>query len=180
MPKKTKPIDQAKANEALLKSILAELKAAKAKLKKQSHAQKKTTRELHSIKKSLKEAKLCKCCKGKKKKSKQKKSTPKGADTGNGIQVTSLANVISEPRGGVADDLKWISGVGPKLEDTLNGLGIYHFEQIEAWTQSEIDWVDDYLKFSGRIERDNWIEQAKTLAKGGWDEYVKVFGKEPR
>ena len=92
----------------------------------------------------------------------------------------NLANVLNEPRGGMPDDLKWISGVGPKLEETLNGLGVFHFEQIAAWTQREIDWVDDYLKFSGRIERDNWIEQAKALAKGGWDEYVKVFGKEPR
>ncbi len=181
MPKnvKQKPVDQAKANEKLLNSILAELKDTKAKLKKQAHAQKKTVRELHALKKTLKEAKLCKCCKGKKKKSKKKQSV-KNSDIGNEIQLRGLANVMSAPNSGGADDLKWISGVGPKLEQTLNDLGVYHFEQVAAWTQQEIDWVDDYLKFSGRIERDNWIEQAKALAKGGWDEYVKVFGKEPR
>ena len=103
-------------------------------------------------------------------------SLSNGAATDN----VALVNVMSEPVNGQADDLKWISGVGPKLEETLNELGIYHFDQIAAWTKKEIDWVDDYLKFSGRIERDNWIDQAKTLAKGGWDEYVKVFGKEPR
>lgn len=78
------------------------------------------------------------------------------------------------------DDLKLISGVGPKLEGTLNGLGIYKFAQIAKWAKAEIDWVDDYLSFKGRIERDDWIKQAGALAKGGVDEYVRVFGKKPR
>ena len=78
------------------------------------------------------------------------------------------------------DDLKLISGVGPKLEGVLHGLGIYKFEQIAKWKKAERDWVDGYLKFKGRIERDDWVKQAKALAKGGRDEYVRVFGKEPR
>ena len=78
------------------------------------------------------------------------------------------------------DDLKLISGVGPKLEKTLNGLGIYKFEQVAKWNKTERDWVDGYLNFKGRIERDDWVRQAKALAKGGRDEYVRVFGKEPR
>ncbi|MEM1284192.1 MAG: NADH:quinone oxidoreductase [Pseudomonadota bacterium] len=69
------------------------------------------------------------------------------------------------PRGGKADDLKKISGVGPKLETVLNDLGIYHFDQIAAWKAAEIAWVDDYLRFKGRIKRDGWINQAKTLTK---------------
>ena len=89
-----------------------------------------------------------------------------------------------KPRGVKApkqpDDLKLISGVGPKLEGTLNELGIYKFAQIAKWTKAEIDWVDDYLSFKGRIERDDWIKQAAALAKGGVDEYVRVFGKKPR
>lgn len=63
------------------------------------------------------------------------------------------------------DDLKLISGVGPKLEKVLNGLGIWTFGQIAAWSQNEIAWVDDYLQFKGRIERDDWIAQAAKLAK---------------
>ncbi len=59
------------------------------------------------------------------------------------------------------DDLKQISGVGPALEEKLNGFGIYTFEQIANWTQSNIDTFDDLLSFKGRIERDNWITQAK-------------------
>jgi NADH-quinone oxidoreductase subunit E len=78
------------------------------------------------------------------------------------------------------DDLKMISGVGPKIEATLNGLGVYKFEQIAKWKKAEREWVDSYLKFSGRIERDDWVKQAKALAKGGEAEYIKVFGKKPR
>jgi len=81
---------------------------------------------------------------------------------------------------GKADDLKLISGVGPKLEGTLNKLGFWHFAQIAKWTKKDIAIVDDELTFKGRIERDDWVKQAKALAKGGEAEYIKVFGKKPR
>ncbi|MDX1716008.1 MAG: NADH-quinone oxidoreductase subunit NuoE [Anderseniella sp.] len=81
---------------------------------------------------------------------------------------------------GKADDLKLISGVGPKLEGTLNKLGFWHFSQIAKWTKKDIAVVDDELSFKGRIERDDWVKQAKALAKGGEAEYIKVFGKKPR
>lgn len=63
------------------------------------------------------------------------------------------------------DDLKEISGVGPKIEGILNELGIYKFGQIADWKKAERDWVDGYLNFKGRIERDAWVKQAKKLAK---------------
>ncbi len=72
---------------------------------------------------------------------------------------------LSKPDG-KADDLKLISGVGPKLEKTLNGLGFWHFAQIAKWTQKDIAIVDDELSFKGRIERDDWVKQAKVLVKG--------------
>ncbi|MGI9570688.1 MAG: NAD(P)H-dependent oxidoreductase subunit E, partial [Desulfobulbia bacterium] len=78
------------------------------------------------------------------------------------------------------DDLKLISGVGPKLEKVLHELGIFTYGQIASWKKTERNWVDNYLKFKGRIDRDDWIKQAKALAKGGRDEYVRVFGREPR
>jgi len=78
------------------------------------------------------------------------------------------------------DDLKMISGVGPKIEGILHGLGVYKFEQVAKWKKAERDWVDDHLKFKGRIDRDDWVKQAKALAKGGAEEYIKVFGKKPR
>eukprot|EP00752_Nemacystus_decipiens_P019630 g17686.t1 len=67
---------------------------------------------------------------------------------------------------GAADDLKKISGVGPVLEKKLNGLGITTFAQVAAFTPEDIAKVDEALSFKGRIERDNWLEQAAALAKG--------------
>jgi peptide/nickel transport system ATP-binding protein len=71
---------------------------------------------------------------------------------------------LTKPQG-KADDLKLISGVGPKLEGTLNKLGFWHFEQIARWTKKDIAIVDDELSFKGRIERDEWVKQAKALAR---------------
>ena len=65
-----------------------------------------------------------------------------------------------------ADDLKKISGVGPKLEEKMNALGIYTFAQVAEWGPSEVQRVDDHLSFKGRIERDDWIGQATELMKG--------------
>ena len=86
---------------------------------------------------------------------------------------------LARPQG-KADDLKLISGVGPKLEATLNKLGFWHFSQLAKWNKKDIAIVDDELSFKGRIERDDWVKQAKALAKGGEAEYIKVFGKKPR
>ncbi|SDP60509.1 NADH dehydrogenase subunit E [Phyllobacterium sp. YR620] len=83
-------------------------------------------------------------------------------------------------RPAVIDDLKLIAGVGPKIEDILHELGIFTFAQVAAWKKAEREWVDNYLNFNGRIERDEWVKQAKALAKGGEAEYIKVFGKKPR
>jgi NADH-quinone oxidoreductase subunit E len=67
-------------------------------------------------------------------------------------------------RPGTPDDLKLISGIGPKLEKVLNGLGVWSHAQIAGWSREEIAWVDDYLSFKGRIARDNWIEQARSIS----------------
>ena len=64
---------------------------------------------------------------------------------------------------GKADDLKTIKGIGPKIETTLNSLGIYHFKQIADFTEDNINWVNDHLQFKGRIERENWVAQANEL-----------------
>ncbi|ANT59367.1 ATP synthase subunit E [Salipiger sp. CCB-MM3] len=81
---------------------------------------------------------------------------------------------LASPRGGEADNLKEIKGVGPKLESLLHELGIYHFDQIAGWSASEVAWMDQNLKgFRGRVSRDDWIGQAKTLAAGGETEFSK-------
>ena len=138
--------------------------------------QKKIIAAIGELEKEIKNLKICKCRKKKKKKSKK----PVFTGVERCSESSKLQAVMDAPRNAVADDLKLISGVGPKLERTLNDLGIYHFDQIAAWTDKEVRWVDDYLMFTGRIERDAWIKQATALAKGGRDEYARVFGKEPR
>jgi NADH-quinone oxidoreductase subunit E len=83
------------------------------------------------------------------------------------------------PKGGKADDLELIWGVGPKLREMLNTMGVWHFDQIAAWTQKEIAWVDERLEgFKGRILRDDWIEQAKKLASGWRPE--NAIGDKPK
>lgn len=77
-------------------------------------------------------------------------------DAGDTSEITPL---FTAPEGD-ADDLKKISGVGPALEGKLNALGITRFSQIAAFTPEDIEKVDAVLNFKGRIERDNWIQQA--------------------
>jgi predicted flap endonuclease-1-like 5' DNA nuclease len=67
---------------------------------------------------------------------------------------------------GEPDDLQQISGIGPSIERTLHELGIYHFRQIAQFTPDNVAWIDQRLRFRGRIEREDWIGQAKKLAAG--------------
>ena len=74
---------------------------------------------------------------------------------------------LAAARGGVADDLKLVKGIGPKLEQLCHSLGFYHFDQIANWTAAEIAWVDENLEgFKGRVTRDEWVMQARDLAAG--------------
>lgn len=98
------------------------------------------------------------------------------ADNGDGGGKLSRPRGISGARGGKADNLQRISGIGPKNEKILHGLGIYHFDQIAAWTATEVNWVDDHLKFNGRIRREEWIRQARLLAEGKDDEFKRLYG----
>ena len=83
---------------------------------------------------------------------------------------------LPSARGGKADNLQRISGVGPKNESILHDLGIFHFDQVAAWTAKEVAWVDDHLRFNGRILREEWIHQAGLLAAGKEEEFTRVFG----
>ncbi len=64
------------------------------------------------------------------------------------------------------DDLSEISGVGPVMVKKLHAEGITTYAQIAAWSASDITQMDEKLDFKGRIERDDWVAQAKKLAKG--------------
>ncbi|UWQ73481.1 NADH-quinone oxidoreductase subunit E [Leisingera sp. M658] len=103
-------------------------------------------------------------------------SSPEGAAVKPGADSQpeeAQPEILKEARGGLADDLKLLKGVGPKLEQTLNELGFFHFDQIADWTEAEVAWVDARLKFKGRIERDGWIEQAKRLQVGDETEFAR-------
>lgn len=77
----------------------------------------------------------------------------------------------------VADNLKQIKGVGPQIEAKLNAAGINSFAQIAAWTKKEQADFAEQLSFAGRIEREDWVNQAKILAKGGSTEFAKRVAK---
>jgi predicted flap endonuclease-1-like 5' DNA nuclease len=67
-----------------------------------------------------------------------------------------------------ANDLKLISGVGPFIEERLHTLDIYTYEQISKFTKEDEEAVTEAIEFfPGRIERDDWVGQAKKLAGGG-------------
>ncbi len=95
-----------------------------------------------------------------------------GATTAAAAAPVAAASVAAQrpagldgPRGGVADKLQEIRGIGPQMENLVHSLGFYHFDQIAAWTPAEVAWVDDNLEgFKGRVTRDRWIDQAKRLA----------------
>ena len=92
---------------------------------------------------------------------------PDGEGTGMAGDAVAAPRLLSEPEGGRGDDLKQIRGVGPKLEAMLQNLGVWHFHQIASWGPEEVAWVDGRLEgFNGRIERDEWVSQARALRDG--------------
>ncbi|MBC00608.1 MAG: 50S ribosomal protein L21 [Rhodobacteraceae bacterium] len=93
----------------------------------------------------------------------KKKAAPKAEKAAEATAEAELPVLFTAPEG-PADDLKKISGVGPVLEKKLNALGITTYAQVAAFTAEDIARVDDALSFKGRIDRDNWIEQASELA----------------
>ena len=71
------------------------------------------------------------------------------------------------------DDLKRIRGIGVLIEKKLNSLGVTHYEQVANWTGADIERISNLLDFKGRIERENWVEQARILATGGQTEFSR-------
>jgi len=86
------------------------------------------------------------------------------------LRISEKAKTIDFATIGVAtsdekDDLQRIKGVGPFIEDKLNALGIYTFEQVGNMTSKIEEQVNIAIEFfSGRIKRDKWAKQAKKLA----------------
>ena len=89
----------------------------------------------------------------------------KAAAKASAAKAGGISNRLDAPRGGKADSLIRIKGIGPVNERKLNEHGIFHFDQIAAWKKADIEAAEAYLAFDGRIAREDWIGQAKTLAK---------------
>jgi predicted flap endonuclease-1-like 5' DNA nuclease len=90
-------------------------------------------------------------------------TAPEPAPEATGRQPAGL----DEPRDGAPDDLTRMKGVGPKVAAWLNSKGYWHYDQIAAWSDEEVAWVDANLEgVKGRASRDDWVGQAKALAAG--------------
>ena len=79
--------------------------------------------------------------------------------------------LLTEARAGGKDNLQLIKGVGKVLEGVLNETGIYHFDQIANLSADEVLWLDNSMSFPGRIEREEWVAQARDLAAGKATEF---------
>ncbi|MGD9669691.1 MAG: hypothetical protein AB7U75_11615 [Hyphomicrobiaceae bacterium] len=93
-----------------------------------------------------------------------------------GLRSVRSEALRSERFGGpahVVDDLKRIRGIGVLIEKKLNSLGIASYDQIANWTAADIAHISEVLDFRGRIERENWIEQARILCAGGQTEFSR-------
>lgn len=73
--------------------------------------------------------------------------------------------VVDAPSDGGGDDLAEINGITTNIAEQLNEIGIWSFAQIAQWSSANVAWVDEYLSLNGRIERENWLDQAEALAK---------------
>ena len=109
------------------------------------------------------------------------KRSPKGDAAAAATGPGKKPRTMKAPRKSGADDLKLIKGVGPKMEQMLNGMGFFHWDQVAKWGPDEVAWVDQNLEgFKGRVSRDNWVDQAKRLAAGEQTEFSERARKDGR
>ncbi|TJV06396.1 MAG: ATP-binding cassette domain-containing protein [Mesorhizobium sp.] len=88
-------------------------------------------------------------------------------------KAEGVSNRLAAPRGGKADNLTRIKGIGTVNEKKLNEHGIFHFDQIGAWKKADVEAVEAYLAFDGRIAREEWVKQAKLLGQGKDTEFSR-------
>lgn len=74
--------------------------------------------------------------------------------------------VLSAHRPSGKDNLKKIKGIDEKIEEDLNNLGIYHFDQISKWSSKNCDWIEAFLLLPGCAKDNQWVEQARILETG--------------
>ncbi|MER8847936.1 ATP-binding cassette domain-containing protein [Mesorhizobium australicum] len=103
-----------------------------------------------------------------------KKAAPrKTAAKAPAAKAEGVSNRLAAPRGGKADNLTRIKGIGTVNEKKLKEHGIFHFDQIGAWKKADVEAVEAYLAFDGRIAREEWVKQAKLLGQGKDTEFSR-------
>ncbi|WP_292533010.1 hypothetical protein [Methylocystis sp.] len=83
-----------------------------------------------------------------------------------GKAAASRPATLPAPRGGAADDLAKIKGLGPKSVEKLHALGVFHYDQIAAWSDDNVKWIESSIGAAGRVTRSGWVEQAQALSGG--------------
>ncbi len=78
------------------------------------------------------------------------------------VPSAEVFELLTAPRG-APDDLAKLQGVGPQIVKKLNDAGVFHYWQVAAMTPEDVAKLDADLKFNGRIERDGWVNQARSL-----------------
>ncbi|MCL4164385.1 UNVERIFIED_CONTAM: hypothetical protein GTU68_050872 [Idotea baltica] len=94
----------------------------------------------------------------------KKKAEPKAEKAAPKTEKAAPKKAAAKTEGG--DDLTRISGVGPVIVGKLEALGITTFQQVADFTPEDVERIDGELNFKGRIDRDEWIKQAKEFLKG--------------
>ena len=84
------------------------------------------------------------------------------------VTTSTTHKTLGGPRGGII-----LARANADIEKKLNSMGITAYEQVANWTRADIDRISQVLDFKGRIERENWIEQARILASGGQTEFSR-------
>lgn len=78
-------------------------------------------------------------------------------------EIDQKPELLSQPRNGEKDDLTAIKGIGPKAEEKLNAVGIYHIDQIANWTEDNMIWLEENTLFTARGKKEAWRTEAKAL-----------------
>ena len=157
--KKSAPVKKAVAKKAAPKKTVVKKKAATKKaIPKKIAVKKAATKKTAAKKVAAKKSAPAK-------KAAPKKKTAKSYFRGESIKEDSTLGIIFTRRPKKADDLKLIKGVANVLERKLHRTGIYRFKQISLWKKAQIEAFGELLSFRDRIQRDEWVKQARALDK---------------
>jgi predicted flap endonuclease-1-like 5' DNA nuclease len=83
------------------------------------------------------------------------------------VVAAQKPTILAAARNGAPDDFTLIETISPMQQTMLNAIGVFHFDQIAAWSEANVAWVDRYFRLRGRVAEEEWVEQAADLAREG-------------